>query len=50
MNKKREKLVYEPLYRMNSAAKPTTPARREAPRLWAAMLRVVSFGLIGKGR
>jgi hypothetical protein len=46
MLKKRDKLVYDPLYRMKPKIDQPLAPRHERAKLWNAVVRILSLGLI----
>ena len=46
MSKKREKLIYDPLYRMKPTTGQSQASRRARTAVWTTVVRLLSFGLI----
>ncbi|HXG18042.1 MAG TPA: hypothetical protein VNN62_03065 [Methylomirabilota bacterium] len=46
MSKKREKLIYDPLYRMKPTAGQSQASRRARATVWTTVVWILSFGLI----
>jgi hypothetical protein len=48
MTRKKQRLVYDPLYRLKPVEEPARASRKEKTRMWTAVVRILSFGWAGK--
>jgi hypothetical protein len=48
MARKKERLVYDPLYRLKPAGVQVQTSRKGKTRVWTAVVRILSFGFAGK--
>jgi hypothetical protein len=48
MVRKKERLVYDPLYRLKPAGEQAQASMKGKARVWTAVVRILSFGFAGK--
>jgi hypothetical protein len=48
MARKKDRLVYDPLYRLKPAGVQAQTAEKGKMRVWTAVVRILSFGFAGK--
>jgi hypothetical protein len=48
MARKKERLIYDPLYRLKPAEGQEQTSRKDRARVWTAVVRILSLGFAGK--